>query len=216
MHRFRLPKLVISNLDTVVPVSEVKKEQKSAPFADDIREGSEEETPKKKKGKKADTEIAKGQEGVTKANQPKGKALDKEEEVEDGCGCDHKSKKKGKKDAAINGAVIKRGDGLTAGDFRGDACWAGYVQKGMKMKGSKRVPNCVPAGAKKKKDSEVEAKKKDGYKGKSVWADGYALDACTLSADSIKLATDSYKKTQRKPAALSSKQNRIIAGTFNT
>ena len=198
-----MPKLDITYLDKLVPVSEVKKEQKSAPFADEVREGSEEETPKKKKGKKADTEIAKGSEGVTKANPPKGKSLDKEEEVEDGCGCD--GKKKG-----------KRGDGLTAADFRGDACWAGYVQKGMKMKGSKRVPNCVPAGAKKKKDSEVEAKKKDGYKGKSVWADGYALDACTLSADSISLATDSYKKTQRKPAALSSKQNRIIAGTFNT
>ena len=209
-----MPKLGITYLDTLVPVSEVKKEQKSAPFGSDVREGSEEEDKKQKKAKKDDTEIAKGSEGVTKANKSKMKSLDKEEEVEDGCGCD--GKKKGKKDAAINGAVIKRGDGLTAGDFRGDACWAGYVQKGMKMKGSKRVPNCVPAGAKKKKDSEVEAKKKDGNKGKSVWADGYALDACTLSADSINLATDSYKKTQRKPAALSSKQNRIIAGTFNT
>ena len=211
-----MPKLGLPYLDTLVPVSELKKEQKSAPFGSDVREGSEEEELKKKKAKKDDTEIAKGSEGVTKANPAKGKSLDKEEEVEDGCGCDHKSKKKGKKDAAINGAVIKRGDGLTAADFRDDACWAGYVQKGMKMKGNKRVPNCVPAGAKKKKDTEMEAKKKDGYKGKSVWADGYALDACTLSAESINLATDSYKKTQRKPAALSSKQNRIIAGTFNT
>jgi len=27
-------------------------------------------------------------------------------------------------------------------------CWDGYVQKGMKKKGSKMVPNCVPAGKK--------------------------------------------------------------------
>ena len=27
-------------------------------------------------------------------------------------------------------------------------CWDGYVQKGMKKKGNKMVPNCVPAGGK--------------------------------------------------------------------
>ena len=27
-------------------------------------------------------------------------------------------------------------------------CWDGYVQKGMKKKGNKVVPNCVPAGKK--------------------------------------------------------------------
>ena len=27
-------------------------------------------------------------------------------------------------------------------------CWDGYVQKGMKKKGNKMVPNCVPAGKK--------------------------------------------------------------------
>lgn len=25
-------------------------------------------------------------------------------------------------------------------------CWDGYVQKGMKRKGGKMVPNCVPVG----------------------------------------------------------------------
>jgi hypothetical protein len=29
-------------------------------------------------------------------------------------------------------------------------CWDGYVQKGMKMKNGKSVPNCVPAGSDKK------------------------------------------------------------------
>ena len=28
-------------------------------------------------------------------------------------------------------------------------CWVGYEQKGMKKKGNKMVPNCVPAGMKK-------------------------------------------------------------------
>jgi len=30
-------------------------------------------------------------------------------------------------------------------------CWEGYVQKGFKMKGNKRVPNCVPVGSATKK-----------------------------------------------------------------
>jgi len=48
---------------------------------------------------------------------------------------------------------------LKAGMFRGDACWKGYVQKGVKRKGNRMVPNCVPIKAKKKSDS--------------VWADGF-------------------------------------------
>ena len=30
------------------------------------------------------------------------------------------------------------------------SCWQGYVQKGMKKKGDRMVPNCVPAGGKKR------------------------------------------------------------------
>lgn len=39
-------------------------------------------------------------------------------------------------------------------------CWDGYVQKGMKMKNGKRVPNCVPAGTAttKKKSSKKKVK----------------------------------------------------------
>lgn len=37
---------------------------------------------------------------------------------------------------------------LTAGAIRRlDACWEGYVQLGMKRKGKRRVPNCVPASS---------------------------------------------------------------------
>tara|TARA_A100001201_G_scaffold126551_1_gene111091 strand:+ start:548 stop:934 length:387 start_codon:yes stop_codon:yes gene_type:complete len=49
-------------------------------------------------------------------------------------------------------------------------CWEGYVQKGMKKKGGRMVPNCVPAGMKKgglkewfqEKWVDIGAKKKDG------------------------------------------------------
>ena len=167
----------------------------------EIREGSEDKTAKKskKKGKK-DTEIEKGpvgSEGVTKANRPKGPSLDKEEEVKDGCGCD--GKKKGRKDAA-----------LTASQVKNDACWKGYVQQGFKMKGGKRLPNCVPAGAKKKADGAGCGKKN------SVWADGYELDASTLTVETTSLATDTNKSAKRKPNAFSSNQNKFVGLTFNT
>ena len=32
-----------------------------------------------------------------------------------------------------------------------EACWKNYKQVGMKKKGNKMVPNCVPKGKKKKK-----------------------------------------------------------------
>jgi hypothetical protein len=39
-------------------------------------------------------------------------------------------------------------------------CWDGYVQKGMKPKNGKMVPNCVPAGSSKKKTTKKKAKAK--------------------------------------------------------
>ena len=49
-------------------------------------------------------------------------------------------------------------------------CWVGYEQKGMKKKGNKMVPNCVPAGMKKgglkewfrQKWVDIGSKRKDG------------------------------------------------------
>ena len=38
-------------------------------------------------------------------------------------------------------------------------CWDGYVQVGMKMKGGKKVPNCVPAGSGKTKVAKPTTKK---------------------------------------------------------
>lgn len=134
-------------------VSEIEKQL--APQADmsEVRQGSD--RPVSKKGKK------KGKKG--------------EEEVTDGekCKCNgSKSCSKCKKDT-----YMKR-DSLTASHFRVDACWKGYTQIGMKMKGGKRVPNCVPAGTKKKADGAGCSKKR------SVWADGYKPDQKMLSIDS--------------------------------
>jgi hypothetical protein len=50
------------------------------------------------------------------------------------------------------------------------SCWVGYEQKGMKKKGNKLVPNCVPAGMKKgglkewfrQKWVDIGSKRKDG------------------------------------------------------
>ena len=33
--------------------------------------------------------------------------------------------------------------------YKKGSCWDGYVQAGMKKKGNRLVPNCVPAGSKK-------------------------------------------------------------------
>ena len=53
---------------------------------------------------------------------------------------------------------------LTAGAIgRLDACWEGYVQAGMKRKGKRRVPNCIPASsglAKPRKQQDTEDDKK--------------------------------------------------------
>lgn len=65
---------------------------------------------------------------------------------------------------------------LTAGLIKNDACWAGYIQKGVKRKGNRTVPNCVPAGKAKK-----EFKRKTGQDGedklskakRKVWAEGF-------------------------------------------
>jgi hypothetical protein len=38
-------------------------------------------------------------------------------------------------------------------------CWDGYVQVGMKTKGGRQVPNCVPEGSGKNKVSKPTKKK---------------------------------------------------------
>ena len=57
------------------------------------------------------------------------------------------------------------------GGYNQGTCWDGYVQKGMKKKGNKMVPNCVPAGKMKtggltkwfqEKWVDIGAKKKGG------------------------------------------------------
>ena len=57
----------------------------------------------------------------------------------------------GQASAAPSRQPARKGDKLNAKDLpeaveknKGDPCWKGYVQLGMKKKGDKKVPNCVP------------------------------------------------------------------------
>lgn len=45
------------------------------------------------------------------------------------------------------------------------SCWSGYVQKGMKMKNGKMVPNCVPIGSVNTRKKKTSATKKSKIKG---------------------------------------------------
>ena len=49
-----------------------------------------------------------------------------------------------------------------------DECWTGYVQRGMKKKGDKMVPNCVPAGSTSEEvENDVELDEAE-YQGRDV------------------------------------------------
>jgi hypothetical protein len=43
------------------------------------------------------------------------------------------------------------------------ACWVGYEQRGMKDKGGRMVPNCVPVGKLEDMEDEMEKAKKPNY-----------------------------------------------------
>lgn len=54
------------------------------------------------------------------------------------------------KDAVMNPLFKKYGIGESFKQFFTEACWKNYKQEGMKKKGNKMVPNCVPKKKKKK------------------------------------------------------------------
>ena len=43
------------------------------------------------------------------------------------------------------------------------ACWVGYVQRGMKDKNGRKVPNCVPVNKSNEAEDEMEKAKKPNY-----------------------------------------------------
>ena len=50
-----------------------------------------------------------------------------------------------------------------------DECWTGYVQRGMKKKGDRMVPNCVPAGSTSEEiEKEEEELDEAEYQGRQV------------------------------------------------
>jgi len=94
------------------------------------------------------------------------------------------------------------------------SCWVGYEQKGMKKKGNKMVPNCVPAGMKegglkkwfKEKWVDISAPKKGGgYKEcgrKSASGSKRGYPKCVPAAKAARM-TESQRRSAvaRKRAA---------------
>lgn len=86
------------------------------------------------------------------------------------------------------------------------SCWVGYEQKGMKKKGNKMVPNCVPAGMKsgglkewfKEKWVDISAPKKGGgYKScgrKSASGSKRKYPKCVPAAKAARM-TDSQRRS---------------------
>jgi len=85
-------------------------------------------------------------------------------------------------------------------------CWEGYVQKGMKNKNGRMVPNCVPAGMKEgglkkwfsEKWVDIGSKKKDGsYQEcgrKSASSSKRKYPKCVPAAKAARM-TDSQKRS---------------------
>ena len=161
----------------------------------------------KKAGKKAKNEPEQEED---KKDGSCSKKKDVKAAKDDGCGCDHTKKKK------------KDGAGLTAGAMKkldkkgkGDPCWAGFEQAGMKKKGGKMVPNCIPTQAKKKDTYKKDAMTQQPKA--STWASGFSFDEATLCMESTKLAAaDKSRGKKRTKAPSSAKKNQIMANTRNT
>jgi hypothetical protein len=74
-----------------------------------------------------------------------------------------KCRKKGAKNWGTGGKKKRKNESLSLEDMireeiqnvLDEACWSGYTQKGMKKKGNRMVPNCVPL-----EENELEEKKK--------------------------------------------------------
>jgi hypothetical protein len=72
---------------------------------------------------------------------------------------------------------------MRANEFLNEACWTGYKQVGMKKKGSKNVPNCVPVEENASGDSSLhdwfsKSKASDGTKGWVQIGGKYAGKPC--------------------------------------
>lgn len=92
------------------------------------------------------------------------------------------AKTKARKIAAENGARMMESVEEAA---KKDPCWKGYRQLGMKMKGGKEVPNCVPVKKESVEESIEQMIAEDAYDDvkkivRSLRGDGYDLEADTI------------------------------------
>ena len=92
----------------------------------------------------------------------------------------------------------KKCDGLTPAAIKQDACWKNYAQRGTKLNGGKRVPNCVPRGRKKQ---DTEGGRADLKCGRGAISKG---EKCTKGA-----------ATQAKKGGLGSRFGGGIGGSHN-
>lgn len=51
---------------------------------------------------------------------------------------------------------------ITFSEFITEKCWDGYIEKGLKKKGNKMVPNCVPVSESDKLDEVAAWQRKEG------------------------------------------------------
>lgn len=78
-----------------------------------------------------------------------------------------------------------------------DPCWDGYRQEGMKKKGDRMVPNCVPMTEERREESQLTEKKIGGTMGGHAGIDfGDAMPTFTKGAQSV---ARTITRLRRKP-----------------
>ena len=94
-------------------------------------------------------------------------------------------------------AIIKKGLLGLFNEKKGDPCWVGYKQVGMKKKGGKMVPNCVPANEAAQYDEMYKGKHGQSDK---QYADSRSPGGKMVSGDS-KMSGAEYTHGRRVKAA---------------
>ena len=75
-----------------------------------------------------------------------------------------------------------------------EACWDGYKQLGMKKKGGRKVPNCVPEAEEDEDVKEVSAMQRRARKA------AYAKKTMKKYGDAAKMGIDAKDVNQRRNA----------------
>ena len=82
--------------------------------------------------------------------------------------------------------------------YKKGSCWDGYVQAGMKKKGNRMVPNCVPAGSKKMAEGGLTKWFKEKWVDIGSKKKGAMMKAKNGKAIMIVIGVGKKKKVQKK------------------